>query len=328
MIIISKCPYRISLLGGSSDLDWFVERYGEGLSVGFSIQAYSTIVLKYRNINQKGILNYSSREEYTSIENITHPIIRECLNFFSIKNPIEMSSFGENINGSGLGSSSSFTVALINALAELNNRKLSQSEAANLASEIEIRFLKNQIGRQDQYLCSLGGVNILKFNKDKSVKRVKKIKISEAISSIANNLYLVNTGITRSASETLKKIKNDKNSFKSIVEILEIAKNFIDNTEHFDKEKIVNFLLESLKKSWKIKREITGVMNENLFSIESKLRELDFEVLKLLGAGGGGYFLIRYIGESEEEGLKKLNQNNLNYQKVLIDNFGSKTWQV
>ena len=134
MIIVSKCPYRISLLGGSSDLDWFVKRYGRGMSIGFSISAYSTLFLKSRNLGSRGILNYSSREEYSDVETISHPIIRECLSKYKINNPIELASFGDDISGAGLGSSSSFTVALLNGLNSLLDIKESNYELAKIAS--------------------------------------------------------------------------------------------------------------------------------------------------------------------------------------------------
>ena len=90
MIYIGKSPYRVSLLGGGSDLDWFVKRYGRGMSIGFSISAYSTLFLKSRNLGSRGILNYSSREEYRDVESISHPIIRSCLERFNIKKKLEI----------------------------------------------------------------------------------------------------------------------------------------------------------------------------------------------------------------------------------------------
>ena len=85
MIIISRCPYRVSLLGGSSDLDWFVNQYGHGLSLGFSIKLYSRVIVSYKESNERGILNYSSREEYKNIESISHPIIRSCLKRLNVQ---------------------------------------------------------------------------------------------------------------------------------------------------------------------------------------------------------------------------------------------------
>ena len=85
MIIISRCPYRVSLLGGSSDLDWYVNQYGYGISIGFSIKLFTRVIVSYRELSDRGILNYSSREEYKDIDSISHPIIRACLKRFDIR---------------------------------------------------------------------------------------------------------------------------------------------------------------------------------------------------------------------------------------------------
>ena len=113
MIVVAKCPYRISLLGGSSDLDWFVNEKGRGFCIGFAVASYSRVIVGYRGGNSsRGLLNYSSREEYTSVDSISHPIIRRCFQKLSMTKPIELASFGESLLGGGLASSSSFIVAL------------------------------------------------------------------------------------------------------------------------------------------------------------------------------------------------------------------------
>ena len=206
MIIIARCPYRVSLLGGSSDLDWYVNQIGYGISIGFSIKKYTRVIVSYRETNEKGILNYSSREEYKDIESISHPIIRSCLKRFKIKKKIELCSFGESISGSGLGSSSSFSVALIKAISELNSLDLTNKKLAHYASEIEIKDLKKPIGRQDQYLCAVGGVNVLEFRKNGEVTISNQHLINSAIENFSKKLYLVNTSISRSATVKLSNL--------------------------------------------------------------------------------------------------------------------------
>ena len=119
MITVGKSPLRISLLGGGSDIDWYVNKRGIGYSFGFTINKYTYIALNSKNNNEPGILNYRSREEYDNIDSICHPIIREVLNELNIKRPIELSSFGDKANGSGLGSSSSFCVCLIKSICHI-----------------------------------------------------------------------------------------------------------------------------------------------------------------------------------------------------------------
>ena len=138
-----------------------------------------------------------------------------------------MASFGDNLSGGGLGSSSSFTVALLKGIYELKNMEISSSDAAHLASEIEIKNLEKPIGRQDQYLCSLGGINILRFNKDKIVNSIENSIIIEAVEIYLKDLFIVNTGVSRSATKVLKEIKQNNKSYDSIKQIFNITKSFL-----------------------------------------------------------------------------------------------------
>ena len=139
VICISRCPYRISLLGGGSDLGWFVDQEGYGISLGYSLSKYSyTVVNKLPKNSSRGILNYSSREEYFDPDEIAHPLIRSALKYFSVSDPIEMSSFGFASRGSGLGGSSSFLISLLCSLAATKDKYLDSSELAQIASNIEL----------------------------------------------------------------------------------------------------------------------------------------------------------------------------------------------
>ena len=153
MIVVSRCPCRISLLGGSSDLEWFVNRKGQGLSIGFSVTSYSRVALGFRGGNlNRGLLNYSSREEYSSLDSISHPIIRKCFQTFSLAKPVELASFGDSLLGSGLATSSSFAIALIKSTTNLQGQEFSNEKIAELACDLEIMNSNNSLGRQDHYL--------------------------------------------------------------------------------------------------------------------------------------------------------------------------------
>ena len=328
MIIASKCPYRISLLGGSTDLDWFINKHKKGLAIGFSINAYSTIFLKERLTGQEGILNYFSREIYSDIEDISHPIIRECLKKYKIYKPLELSSFGDNLSGGGLGSSSSFSVALVQAICELSQINISQLDAANIASDIEINKLKKPIGRQDQYLCSIGGINIIKINEKNKVELFNNNNIINAIKSYIKDLFIVNTGNARSANTTLLKIKSHEDSFESIKAIYDIANNFLKQSSKLQHNDLIQLLDYSVKESWKIKKNMSAVMNDSLSLIETQLITFNFEIKKLLGAGGGGYFLVKYVGESLKKDLDNLEKENLKITKFELENNGSRSWKI
>ena len=330
MIIVSRCPYRISLLGGSSDLDWFVNKKGRGYSIGFAVSSYSRVIVGFRGGNSsRGLLNYSSREEYNSIDSITHPMIRESFKKLSVKKPIELASFGESFLGGGLASSSSFLVALVKSITELHNKNLSNSEVAELACEIELKLSNTNIGRQDQYLCALGGINFLKFEKKGIVKRNNYPLIAKAIAQYSQELYLINTSVFRSASKQLAKIKDDPESYKSIEEILLIAENFINDVKNISDIDLIMSTLDSyIKKSWEIKKNMKGVMNDQLFEIQEVLIKKGFKILKIIGAGGGGYFIAKYEGSDFSRDTKDLNKKNLFIKQVPIDYKGCQSWTI
>ena len=116
MIIVTRCPYRLSLFGGGSDIDWFLKEEGYGYAIGASLKLFSRVVLDSSPNKKFGILNYISRELYKDLSEITHPIIREALKSYSKEKFVELSSFAESFHGSGLGGSSSFTNALLMAI--------------------------------------------------------------------------------------------------------------------------------------------------------------------------------------------------------------------
>ena len=330
MIVIARCPCRISLLGGSSDLDWFLKEQGRGYCLGLSVPIFSRIVLGFRGNNKsRGVLNYSSREEYTNVQSISHPIIRACLEKYSVNNPIELASFGDALLGGGLGSSSSFIVALIKATNQLLGNPISNIKAAEAACDLEINDLKNPIGSQDQYLCALGGINFLEFSNKSKVKIFHYPLIEKSIQKYSQKLFLINSFISRSASKQLSLVKEKKSSIDSIQEILSITDKFIDTAKNLkDENSIISLLDEAILKSWEVKKTMTGVFNNELKLIEKELIKRNFELLKVLGAGGGGYLLVKYIGGNLENDKIELEKIKLQIATIKICTEGCKTWEI
>jgi len=322
MIIISRCPYRVSLLGGSSDLDWYVNQNKYGLAVGFSINLYTRVIVSYREGSDRGILNYISREEYKDNESISHPIIRACLKRFNIQKKIELCSIGESMPGNGLGSSSSFTVSLIKGITKLNSLDLSNKEIAHFASEIEITDLNKPIGRQDQYLCALGGVNVLEFRPNGKVIISNQQSLISAVKNFSKRLYLVNTFISRSATTNLYNMKKENDTINYINDLRKITKIFIEKSKHLNPKDIEELLETHMKDAWKIKKKMHGVMTKNLLDIEQKIFNAEFSTLKLLGAGGGGYFLVLFNGKNIENAKSELEVNGLKLTKIKISQEG------
>lgn len=322
MIIISRCPYRVSLLGGSSDLDWYVNQNNYGVSIGFSLKLYTRVILSYKESSDRGILNYSSREEYNDIDSISHPIIRSCLKKFNIKKKVELCSIAESISGLGLGSSSSFSVALIKAITKLNSLNLTNKEIAHHASEVEIIDLNKPIGRQDQYLCALGGVNVLGFRPNGEVKIYNEPTLKSAIENFSKNLYLVNTYKSRSATKTLLNLKKENSTVDLINNLRNITTKFIDMSKNLNQKDIEELLKVQMKNAWEIKRKMHGVMTKELLDIEKRIIRADFSILKLLGAGGGGYFLVLFNGEIIDKSKSELENSGLDLKKIEICNEG------
>tara|TARA_B100000886_G_C20354598_1_gene462452 strand:+ start:113 stop:1093 length:981 start_codon:yes stop_codon:yes gene_type:complete len=323
MIFVGKAPYRISLLGGGSDLDWFCKENSYGLSLGFAINMYSYSVLnKLPNSAKFGTINYSSREIYKNEEDIVHPLIREAFKIVKLRNYVEVSSYGSASGGSGLGGSSSFLVSLLSALSKSLNLNWDNSLIAKVACDIEILKLLKPIGRQDQYLSSLGGISYLQFEKDGNVK-INQLSNEKnlLLRKLINNFYLIPTNKTRNADQILSSIKNDPSSKSKIFELREIAKDFLDLKE--TREYVLeNIFHESVKESWKIKKNMNNVMNNVLEDQYEFLKNsIPHNWIRLLGAGGGGYFLV-----SVKEDFKDFDSiSNIGKIKVSISETGAES---
>ena len=168
-MIVSKTPLRMSFVGGGSDLPSFYRHENGGAVLSTTIDKYIYVAVN-RNFDKGIRLSYSISEELNSIKDIKHPIIRNALEFLNIDGSIEITSMADiPSKGSGLGSSSSFTVALLHALYAYKNMHISKDELGKLASHIELDLCNDPIGKQDQYAAAYGGLNLIEFKEDDSV---------------------------------------------------------------------------------------------------------------------------------------------------------------
>lgn len=304
MIHIGKSPYRVSLLGGGSDLEWFVKKEKVGICMGYSLGQYSYSVLNVLpSTSKKGILEYSTREEYKNSDEIVHPIVREVLSYFKIPNFVELKTFGFASGGSGLGGSASFLLSLISSLNSAFNLKLSKDQIIEKACFLEIHKLGKPIGKQDQYLCACKGFNSYTFFDDNSVNRNQlSIQKKETLTRLANNFYLIPTNRKRSSDFVLKKIKDNNEALEKIIEIRNIAFDFINFEDQRD-YKIEEFFNRSVRESWKIKSSISNTMNNILKAQYDLIDQLiPNHWIRLIGAGNGGYFLVS----------SKIDENSIN----------------
>ena len=301
-MIITKTPFRVSFCGGGSDMANFYEKYG-GCVLSTSINKYCYISIHpYFNENQT-LLKYSENELVDEISQIKHKIFRQVLGDMNIHG-VEITSTADIPGGTGLGSSSTFTVGLLNTLNCYKGKFVSKNKLAALACEVEIEKLGNPIGKQDQYGAALGGLNFIKFNQDGSVSHEPIMMDGKTYKKLQKNLMMFYTGTTRSANTILaEQTKNitSEDKAKNLLKMCGLAKDMKSALESND----ISSFGKILDEGWQLKKELaSGIANpaiDEAYEIAMKNGALGG---KLLGAGGGG-FLLFYCEEEKQAQLKK-----------------------
>ena len=291
-MILVPAPLRLSLFGGGSDLKSFYENYG-GAFLSLTIDSRLYLSMNSTTNNEVKV-HYSKTEVVSSSDELEHPLLREALSIHGITNNIEIGSFADMpTSGTGLGSSSTFSVALIGALKTLTGQPFSCRDLAEEACYLEIDRCGEPIGKQDQYAAAFGGLNFYEIDKIGRVKVSKNLVARDIESRLEDSLYLVNTGIKRSASSLLKhqneKIKSSKSSSASQEQLVKMA---YDGYSHLIAGELEQ-LGELLHESWILKKSVSDLISDNqLDSLYDEGIEAGASGGKLLGAGGGGFFLF------------------------------------
>lgn len=289
-MIISKTPYRVSLFGGGTDHYKYFSKYG-GVTVGGSINKYIYISLRKLPVffKHRFRISWSKIENVKKIENITHPIVRELLKHFNIKDGLEIHYDGDLPGNSGTGSSAAFCVGLINCLATYTNKKLSKKKVALLAYKIEKVNLKESTGMQDQIYATYGGFSKIIYTK-KNFKITKITNDKKIKKKIEENLILFYTYKNRVAHTIeQKKFSNIKNKLKNLDKMKLMAHQAIKSIKEKDTDKI-GLMLD---KFWQHKKKLSAkVTNEEIDKYYSTAIKNGALGGKLIGAGGGGFLLI------------------------------------
>ncbi len=301
-MIITKTPFRISFAGGGSDMAAFYEKYG-GCVLSTSISKYMYISIHPYFEADKTLLKYSENELVDSYDQIRHSIFRRVLTDMDIHG-VEISSTADVPGGTGLGSSSTFTVGLLNTLYCYKGTYVSKGDLAEMACQVEIEKLGNPIGKQDQYAAAFGGLNFIRFNRDGSVSVEPIMMRKETYKQLEKNLMMFFTGSTRSANTILgqqKKNISQSDKARNLLQMCDLAEQMRKSLQSDDISSFGHYLNEG----WMLKKELaSGISNpaiDEAYELAMKNGALGG---KLLGAGGGG-FLLFYCPEERQEQLKQ-----------------------
>ena len=294
-MIIARSPLRITLGGGGTDLPSYYEER-EGFLISAAIDKYVYITL-HETFEKGYFLKYSKFEKCNDIEEIQHPIIREALKLLDWKKPcLELCSMADIPAGTGLGSSSSFTTALLRALHTMQGNIVSTRTLAEEACEIEMNRLNEPIGKQDQYIASYGGITCMNFHKDGYVW-VDPLRISdETLYNLEDNLILYFTGFSRSAGNILKE-QNDKSKEhnEDMLKNLDFVKDLGYQSKNALEKGDLDEFADIMNVHWEYKKKRSGGMsNPQIDEWYSLARSHGALGGKMIGAGGGG-FLMFYV---------------------------------
>lgn len=302
-MIISKTPLRISFCGGGSDIPSFYRKHG-GCVLSSSIDKY--VYISSMRSFRPGLtkLRYSSMETVEDLSEIRHPVFREMLTRFDMPG-FEFTSTANIPAGTGLGSSSTFTVGLSHLVRTWKGMEAEKEDLARDACWMEIEVLGEPIGKQDQYAAAYGGFNFIEFHPDDSVT-LEPLRIGrEQKERLNDSLLMLYMGGTRSASEILRKqsdnIRNGSAESNQL-RMCDIARDLRQKLEDGD----LDSMGEALDRSWRLKRTLSeGITNPQIDEMYERITDLGATGGKLLGAGGNGFMLFYARKDDREEILRR-----------------------
>lgn len=318
-MIISQTPLRISLAGGGTDLSGYYEKH-EGFVVSTAIDKYLYVIINER-FDELIYVDYSKKEIVNSVDEIQHDLVREAARIANMKNGFEVMMFADiPSEGSGLGSSSSLTVGLLNTFYQYQGKLVTSEQLAQEACKIEIDILKRPIGKQDQYIASYGGLRSFKFCKDGTVASEDIQLDSEQRRKLGSNLLLFFTQTTRKSISILK--EQSESIVKKIQfhhEIKNLAYDSRDslNNQHLDKIGI------NLKKNWEMKKQLaSNVTNKKIEEMYQIAIDAGALGAKISGAGGGGFLMV-YCERDKQDKLRRAMKK---YRELpfLLEKYGSR----
>lgn len=316
---------RVSFAGGGTDIPNFYKKNSYGAILSSAINKYIYVSVKSHSkiYPEKIRLNYSETEQVNDIDKIKNPIIKACLKYLEIDENLYISTVADAPGSSGLGSSSTFCVGLLNALYAYKGKIVNRNKLAEEASYIEIEVLKRPIGKQDHYAAAFGSINFFKFYANENISIMPVDENSKNIKIIFNNLHTFYTGMSRDATKLLEvQKKRSVVNNSNLLKIRHQAENLFDLIKN-DRFSIKEFG-QLLEDGWKMKKElsdqVTNKFIEDAYIIGKKKGAYGG---KLSGAGGGGFLSFVIQKKLKNILIKSLIRKKLKYFPVNLDSSGS-----
>jgi len=309
-LILSRTPHRISFFGGGTDYPEYYNEFG-GKTLGVAIDKYSYINIRKLPpfFEHKHRIVYSKQENVNTISQIQHPSVRETLKYFNIDYGISIHHDGDIPARSGMGSSSAFTVGLINSINALNGKMSSKAQLTEQAIHIEQNIIKENVGSQDQTFAAYGGLNIINFLQNGKISVEPIILKQQRMLEFQNNIMLFFSGLSRTASdivaEQIKKTSINIPNLNRMKDLVDEANNILTSN------KDLNEFGELLNHTWELKKSLSSkVTNPQIDDMYKKALNAGALGGKLLGAGGGG-FMAFYVEKHNQKKVKEALKNYL-----------------
>lgn len=302
-MILSRTPHRISFFGGGTDYPEYYREFG-GKTLGVAINQYSYLSVRklppYFDFKHRIV--YSKQENVTNLDDIIHPSVRETLKYMDVNYGISIHHDGDIPARSGMGSSSSFTVGLINSINALNAKMTSKSELLNESIHIEQNLIKENVGSQDQAFAAYGGLNVIDFLQNGRIVVNPIIMPQDKMLKFQDNIMLFFSGLSRTASDVVAE-QMKKTSIN--VPNLNRMKDLVDDAyDILVSDRNLNEFGELLNSTWELKKSLSSkVTNPQIDSMYSQAMKAGAIGGKLLGAGGGG-FMAFYVEKENQEAVK------------------------
>lgn len=304
-MIITQTPLRISFLGGGTDFPDFYNKYG-GCVLTTAIDKYVYCIVKER-FDKQIYVSYTQKEIVDKVSDLKHDLVREALKLTGIKEGLEIAFLSDiPAAGSGLGSSSSVTVGVLNALYQYKGLSVDAKRLAEEACKIEIEILKKPIGIQDQYIAALGGVQLIEFSKNK-ISNTRVNLSDELLDDLKNYMMIFFTGRTRQADSILAEQKSKiKDQSKILREMADMARDGRKVLESGNMSKLGKMLDEG----WKLKKQLASKISDpEIDAMYKAAKKAGAIGGKISGAGGGG-FLTLFVPTTKREAVRKAMQGS------------------